>query len=63
MGVGAFLLAVLPVRAVLVPPDISGLTVVDYVLGSEMIVMVVAALLIVIITRPIGSRKAARAEK
>ncbi len=48
VGVGAFLLAVLPVRAVLVPSDVPRLTVVDYVLGTEMAVMVAATLILAI---------------
>jgi hypothetical protein len=47
VGVGAFLLAVIPVRTVLVPAEISQLTVVDYILGTEMTVMVAASLMIV----------------
>jgi len=46
VGVGAFLLAVLPVRAVLVPSNIPRLTVVDYALGTEMAVMVAATLML-----------------
>ena len=44
--VGAFLLAILPVRVVLVPTDVSGLTLVDYVLGAEMSLIVSATLLV-----------------
>jgi hypothetical protein len=47
-GVGAFLLAVLPVRAVLVPSDISQLTLVDYALGTEMSIMVAASLMLLV---------------
>jgi hypothetical protein len=46
VGVGAFLLAVLPIRVVLVPSDVSRLTVVDYALGTEMAVMVAATLML-----------------
>lgn len=46
VGVGAFLLAVLPVRAVLVSADITRLTVVDYALGTEMAVIVAATLIL-----------------
>jgi hypothetical protein len=51
IGVGTFLLAVFPIRTVLVPPDISRLTIVDYVLGSEMAVMVAATLWIALAVR------------
>jgi hypothetical protein len=43
VGVGAFLIAVLPIRSVLVPADLARLTVVDYALGAEMAVMVAVA--------------------
>jgi hypothetical protein len=46
VGVGAFLIALLPVRAVLVPPDVPQFTFVDYVLGTEMAVMVAATLIL-----------------
>jgi hypothetical protein len=46
-GVGAFLLAIIPVRTVLVPTDISQITVTDYILGAEMAVIVAASLIIV----------------
>lgn len=48
VGVGAFLLAMIPVRAVLVPAEISQITVTDYILGTEMAVMVAASLIIVL---------------
>ncbi len=48
VGVGAFLLAIIPTRAVLVPSDISQTTVVDYILGTEMAVMVASSLMIVL---------------
>jgi len=38
------MLAVLPLRAVLVPPDVQGLTHVDYILGIQLIGIVVVAL-------------------
>jgi hypothetical protein len=44
VGVGTFLLAVFPIRAVLVPPDVSRLTIVDYCLGTEMAVIVAGTL-------------------
>jgi hypothetical protein len=47
VAVGAFLLAVIPVRTVLVPAEISQLTIVDYILGTEMAVMVAVSLMIV----------------
>ncbi len=46
-GVGAFLIAVLPIREVLVPSEIPGFTLVDYGLGAEMAVMVAATLVVV----------------
>jgi hypothetical protein len=48
IGLGAFLLAIIPVRAVLVPSDISQTTVIDYILGTEMAVMVASSLMIVL---------------
>jgi hypothetical protein len=48
IGVGAFLLAIIPVRTVLVPAEISQITVTDYLLGTEMAVMVAASLIIVL---------------
>jgi hypothetical protein len=48
VGVGAFLLAIIPVRAVLVPAEISQITLVDYILGTEMAVMVAGSLIIVL---------------
>jgi Domain of unknown function (DUF4436) len=39
-GIGAVLLAILPVRQVLVPPSATQLTLVDYILGLEMAVMI-----------------------
>jgi hypothetical protein len=48
VGVGAFLLALIPVRAVLVPAEISQITVTDYILGTEMAVMVAASLILVL---------------
>ena len=41
-------MAVIPVRAVLVPSDISQTTVIDYILGTEMAVMVASSLMIVV---------------
>jgi hypothetical protein len=48
VGVGAFLLAIIPIRTVLVPSDISQITVTDYILGTEMTVMVASSLMIVL---------------
>ncbi len=48
IGVAAFLVAVLPIRGVLVPATLPGLTVVDYVLGTEMAVMVSAVIVIAV---------------
>ncbi len=48
VAIGAFLLAIIPVRAVLVPSDISQTTVIDYILGTEMAVMVASSLMIVL---------------
>ena len=48
VGVGAFLLAIIPVRTVLVPADISQITLTDYLLGAEMAVMVAGSLIIVL---------------
>jgi hypothetical protein len=42
-GVGAVLLAILPIRQVLVPPGVTQLTFVDYLLGAEMAVIVAFA--------------------
>jgi hypothetical protein len=47
VGVTAVLLAILPIRLVLVPTDITGLTLVDYILGTEMAVLAAFAFLIV----------------
>jgi hypothetical protein len=44
IGVGTFLLAVFPIRTVLVPSDVSRLTIVDYGLGTEMAVIVAGTL-------------------
>jgi len=52
IGLGAFVLVVLPIRAVLVPSDVSGLTVVDYALGAEMAVMVVITLMLALASAP-----------
>jgi hypothetical protein len=46
-GVAAFLIAILPIRAVLVPAYLNGLTLVDYALGTEMAVMVAATIVVV----------------
>jgi hypothetical protein len=56
IGVGAFFLAIIPVRAVLVSTDISQITVTDYILGTEMTVMVASSLMIAIAgsTKPNG---------
>jgi hypothetical protein len=48
VGVGAFLLAIIPVRTVLVPAEISQITLTDYLLGAEMAVMVAGSLIIVL---------------
>jgi hypothetical protein len=48
VGVGAFLLAILPIRAILVPADISQVTVTDYILGTEMALMVASSVMIVL---------------
>ena len=48
VGVGAFLLAIIPVRTVLVPADISQITLTDYLLGAEMAVMLAGSLIIVL---------------
>ena len=48
VGVGAFLLAIIPVRTVLVPAEISQITMTDYLLGAEMAVMVAGSLIIVL---------------
>jgi hypothetical protein len=47
VGVAAFLIAMLPIRTVLVPAEITGFTLVDYALGCEMATMVAATLTIV----------------
>jgi hypothetical protein len=47
VGVAAFLIAMLPIRTVLVPAEITGFTLVDYALGCEMATMVAATLAIV----------------
>jgi hypothetical protein len=60
VGVGAFLLAIIPIRAVLVPADFSQITVTDYILGTEMAVIVASSLMIVAAgsmkprTKPVG---------
>jgi hypothetical protein len=46
----ASLLAVLPIRSVLVPSDVSGLTIIDYLLGFEMAVLAGVACLAAFIT-------------
>lgn len=59
IGVGAFLVALLPVRAVLVPPNVPQFTFVDYVLGTEMAVIVAATLILATMgtrfTKKVGS--------
>jgi hypothetical protein len=47
-GVAAFLIAILPIRAVLVPADVAGLTVVDFALGTEITAMVAATLVVAV---------------
>jgi len=47
MGVAAVLLAILPIRLVLVPTEVSELTLVDYLLGFEMTVLASLAALAV----------------
>jgi hypothetical protein len=46
-GVAAYMLAVLPIRLVLVPPELRGFTFVDYALGAEMATMVAATLIVI----------------
>ena len=41
VGVTAIMLAILPIRSVLVPADISSLTIVDFALASEMTLLAV----------------------
>ena len=48
VGVGVFLLAIIPIRAVLVPSDITQTTMVDYILGTEMAVIISSSLMIVL---------------
>jgi hypothetical protein len=47
VGVAAVLLAILPIRLVLVPSEISGLTLVDYGLGVEMAILAALACFVV----------------
>jgi hypothetical protein len=46
-GAGGFLIALLPIREVLVAAEISGFTLVDFALGAEIAVMVAATLIVV----------------
>lgn len=55
-GIGALLLAILPIRQVLVPPGETQLTLVDYILGFEMAALVAFACIAV----SVGMGRAAR---
>jgi hypothetical protein len=46
LGVAAFLLAVLPIRQFVVPPDVSTLTNIDLALGTQMATMVAVAVIL-----------------
>jgi hypothetical protein len=59
-GVAAFLIAMLPIREVLVPSELSGFTFVDYAIGTEMAVMVAATL---VVARAAGRRRPASTER
>jgi hypothetical protein len=47
-GVAAVLLAILPIRLVLVPAEVSELTLIDYLLGFEMALLASLAALVVL---------------
>lgn len=48
IGLGAILIAILPLRAVVVPADVRGLSLVDYILGSEMALLALVAVILAV---------------
>jgi hypothetical protein len=45
LAVAGVVIAILPLRAVLVPPEVQGLSQVDVILGSELVLIVCLALI------------------